>query len=452
MDRSNITIADPLIKVKPGTTSGGGTGAGSHSRLHAMDSALDHNGVIAADYGKIPKANISTGVWGLVVPVESYLALTDTDDTVYTSKVGFVPTVNGTADGLVLANPAHEHEGWELEVRQGTDLIVGMTIAEADVLKVVAGTNITFEASMAGPLIDGYIINSTASGVSTYIDLTDTDDADYTGKVGYVATVNATADGLILAELPASASSYIDLTDTSDTNYTGKNEYVPMVDETNSELDLTETIEPTFLMLTDTPSTYSGQGGKTVKVNSGATALEFTTSVTAYTHPNHSGDVTSVADGATTIAADAVTNAKMANMAANTIKGNNTAGSENPVDMTVAQLITMLGWIEDISFEFRDITAGTAQTYDLDIKASYGYTIESASLETDNGTLTGVAVKIGSTAVTSLSSVTVDTVVDTTDSTGAKTVAAGDRITLVTSTGYTGTPTLIRGKIKIKRT
>jgi hypothetical protein len=31
----------------------------------------------------------------------------------------------------------------------------------------------------------------------------------------------------------------------------------------------------TFLGLTDTPSTYSGQGGKAVRVNSGATALEF---------------------------------------------------------------------------------------------------------------------------------------------------------------------------------
>jgi hypothetical protein len=37
-----------------------------------------------------------------------------------------------------------------------------------------------------------------------------------------------------------------------------------------------------------------------------------------YVHPNHTGDVTSVADGATTIATDAVTNAKMADNAINT--------------------------------------------------------------------------------------------------------------------------------------
>lgn len=61
-----------------------------------------------------------------------------------------------------------------------------------------------------------------------------------------------------------------------------------------------------------------------------------------YVHPNHSGDVTSAGDGATTIANDAVTNAKAANMAVNTIKGRITAGTGDPEDLTAANVRTII--------------------------------------------------------------------------------------------------------------
>lgn len=69
----------------------------------------------------------------------------------------------------------------------------------------------------------------------------------------------------------------------------------------------------------------------------------FDTLYNKYIHPNHTGDVTSVADGATTIAAGVVTNAKLANVATATFKGRTTAGTGSPEDLTVAQARTLLG-------------------------------------------------------------------------------------------------------------
>ncbi len=65
---------------------------------------------------------------------------------------------------------------------------------------------------------------------------------------------------------------------------------------------------------------------------------------TASQMPAFTGDVTTTAGATlTTIAANAVTNAKLAQMAANTLKGNNTGATANAGDLTVAQVQTLLG-------------------------------------------------------------------------------------------------------------
>jgi len=68
----------------------------------------------------------------------------------------------------------------------------------------------------------------------------------------------------------------------------------------------------------------------------------FDTIYNLYVHPNHSGDVTSVADGAQTIAANAVTNAKLATMATKTYKGRTSTGTGNAEDVAMATLKTDL--------------------------------------------------------------------------------------------------------------
>lgn len=138
--------------------------------------------------------------------------------------------------------------------------------------------------------------------------------------------------------------------------------------------------------------------------------------------------------------------------------GNSNAGKCKLINITYVagtkgNPVNISGYVPQIladppqEFEFADVVAGTAKDYTLIIKAKFRFIILGVCLETNNGTLTGVAVKINSTAVTSLSSITVDTAVDETDATGANIVEIGDRVYLSVSTGYTGTPTLIRGSL-----
>ena len=103
--------------------------------------------------------------------------------------------------------------------------------------------------------------------------------------------------------------------------------------------------------------TFAGMNAdRTVTIN-GATTLSGTN--TGDQTITLTGDVTGSGTGsfAATIAADAVTNAKLADMPTNTLKGNNTGGSANPVDLTVAETKTML------NYSTTDVSEGTNLYY-----------------------------------------------------------------------------------------
>ncbi len=84
-----------------------------------------------------------------------------------------------------------------------------------------------------------------------------------------------------------------------------------------------------------------------------------------YSHPHHSGDVTSVNDGITTIAAKAVTLAKMADVASGTIFYRKTADAGAPEVQTLATLKADLGtmpiaWVAAPANKTASGTAGQA--------------------------------------------------------------------------------------------
>lgn len=92
-----------------------------------------------------------------------------------------------------------------------------------------------------------------------------------------------------------------------------------------------------------------------------------------YQHPDHSGDVTSSGDGATTISNSAVTLAKMANLDANSIIGNDTASPIAPKALTASEVRTLLNVEDGAQVNVAtNLGVGNKTTISLDVTSSTG--------------------------------------------------------------------------------
>jgi len=157
------------------------------------------------------------------------------------------------------------------------------------------------------------------------------------------------------------------------------------VSGTRTTLSGTATVDRA-ISLPDAPGTISLEGhthsAATTTVAGFLSAADKTkldgvaASANNYVAPNHTGDVTSLGDGATTISNDAVTNAKLANVTSQTIKGRATSTTGDPEDLTAAQVRSILNVANGAEVNVNadwNATTGDAQILNKPILSGVGW-------------------------------------------------------------------------------
>lgn len=152
--------------------------------------------------------------------------------------------------------------------------------------------------------------------------------------------------------------------------------------------------DPTFIGLTDVPPTYLGTGGKVLKSRTNESGLDFSEEggggiAEVITDLSVTGDGT--ADAPITLVNDEESPGN------SQYYGTNAEGEKGYHSLPSG--ISIGDWDEDISFDFNDVEAGVAQTWILDIKASFAYKILSVVLQSDS-TMDDVEVQINDVPVT----------------------------------------------------
>ena len=209
----------------------------------------------------------------------SFLGLTDTPDT-YSGQAGKVVQVNagatalefGTAgggggaptDATYLVSTAHGSLSAERVITDSTD--VTWNLATAGQVQAIIPAN-AIELSQIQEVLSGTLVGRSTTG---------TGDLESLG----IGTGLELAGGILSATGGGGGSStFLGLTDTPD-SYSGQAGKAVLVNAGATALEFGTAGAGTFLALSDSPDSYSGQAGKGVTVNGAATGLEFTTAQT----------------------------------------------------------------------------------------------------------------------------------------------------------------------------
>ena len=221
----------------------------------------------------------------------------------------------------------------------------------------IATTNITANITNTTPTFTANIISSGKDGTEIELQVTDTYiqwryvDGDWANLIALAditgANGNDGADGTNGTDGVGIAS----VTLTSGDHSAGTTDIytITFTDSSTTTFGVYNGLDGTGVgdMLTTIYDTNAnGIVDNAEKVNSHTVEIDVPSSAlftdTVYTHPNHSGDVTSVADGAQTIANNVVTNAKLATVATATIKGRITTDTGNVEDLTATNVRSII--------------------------------------------------------------------------------------------------------------
>lgn len=204
------------------------------------------------------------------------------------------------------------------------------TVNKVTITQPVTGSTLTIPdgVTMTGPAASGTVMTlgnaETVTGVKTF---------GAAGNVGKLA-IAGTTSGSTTLNATAVASGALTL---------------PAATDTLVGRATTDTLSNKTLVAPALGTPASG----TLTNCSGLPTTGLTGTLQAAQMPALTGDVTNTAGSlSTTIANNAVSNAKLAQMAANTIKGNNTGSTANAADLTASQVVALINALT---------TNGTAQ-------------------------------------------------------------------------------------------